>query len=105
MANIAEAIFRNISKPLSIFACSYVEASSRQTKPATSSLCLSPPPSPLCPGRAGTEAPSKQQQQQKSTKYDTMLQCRQEGEEQQSPQRDRETERERSRRSRQANAN
>lgn len=36
MANIAEAIFRNISKPLSIFACSYVEASSRQTKPATS---------------------------------------------------------------------
>lgn len=51
MANIAEAIFRNISKPLSIFACSYVEASSRQTKPATSSLCLYPS-LPLVPGKS-----------------------------------------------------
>lgn len=55
MANIAEAIFRNISKPLSIFACSYVEASSRQTKrkatqvPPYCSLPDSVPPHPsLC---------------------------------------------------------
>lgn len=41
MANIAEAIFRNISKPLSIFACSYVEASSRQTKRRARSLSVS----------------------------------------------------------------
>lgn len=84
MANIAEAIFRNISKPLSIFACSYVEASSRQTKRKATqapdapradtipslSLCLS-----VCLYGSRTEAPNKQQQQQKSTKYDTMLQC------------------------------